>query len=153
MKLFVAPVLLAAAGLLLASCMSAPAPAMEDKGMAAAGMEEPAPMMEEVVYKGYLLDQACAKLGKGMDGSAVLTMPGDHSQECLVACEASGFGVMVQDGMGYRYIPFDAAGSRLAFRTVVQTTKKPTDIGAEVKGTLKDGVLVLSSIREIDLMM
>jgi hypothetical protein len=136
MKLWIGSALLAAAGLLLASCMSAPAP-----------------MMEEVVYKGYVLDQACAKAGTGMDGSAVLTMPGDHTQHCLVACEASGFGIMVMEGSGYRYIPFDAAGSDLAFRTVVLKTAKTADISVEAKGTMKGGLLVLSGIREIDLMM
>jgi len=136
--------------------MSAPkmdSPKMDSPKMGSEEMGDSSAMMEEVVYRGYVVDQACAAAGKVMDGSEVLTMPGDHTQHCLVACQASGFGVMVQEGAGYRYIPFDAAGSDLVFRTVVQATSKAADIGVEARGTLKDGVLVLASAREIDLMM
>jgi len=135
---------LAGAGLLLAGCASQEA---KDKQMMAGPSAMPAK------YVGYLMDTACGSTGKGADGSNVALAAQDHTQDCLVACEASGFGISVKDGMAYKYIPFDKAGSDLANRTILQKTTRTKGVSIEVEGTLAGGVLTVKSIKESGGMM
>ena len=101
-----------------------------------------------MAYTGYLMDKACGTGGKGMDGSDVVNSPQDHTKECLVACEASGFGIAMKDGNAYRFVAFDKAGSDLAQKTILDMTTKEKGIGIEVEGTMRDGMIVVTAIRE-----
>jgi hypothetical protein len=64
-----------------------------------------------------------------------------------VECAGSGFGISVKDGMAYRFIAFDDAGSTLASK-IAMTTKKEKDIRISVLGYEKDGFLVVQRISE-----
>jgi hypothetical protein len=134
--------LLAAAALLLGACATSGGDVPGKQSMAGPGGTMP------VKYAGYLMDSACGVPGKGMDGADVVHSPQDHTQACLVDCAASGYGISVKDGMVYRYIPFDKAGSDLANRTILQKTSRTRGVSIEVEGTLSGGVLTVRSIRE-----
>lgn len=58
-----------------------------------------APQAEKVTYTGFLMDKACADMGKGMDGSDIVNSPQDHSKMCLMAepCRESGYGVWLTE--------------------------------------------------------
>jgi hypothetical protein len=106
-----------------------------------------------VKYAGYLMDAACGVPGKGMDGVDVAHFPQDHTTACLVDCTASGFGISIKDGMAYKYIPFDKAGSDLANQAVLKKTTRNKGVAIEVEGMLSGGILTVKSIKETDGMM
>ena len=108
--------------------------------------------MGTAVYTGYLMDVACSLNGTGLDGSDVINSPWDHTKMCIVACKASGFGLMVKQGDAYMMVKFDKAGSDLAFNEIINKTKRDKNLVVSVEGMMKDGVLVVSSIKEANLL-
>jgi hypothetical protein len=99
-------------------------------------------------YKGYLADTYCGAKGHGgMDGADLVNSPGDHTVACQVACAKGGYGVMLKDGMTYKYVPFDAKGSELAAQ-VLKTTKKEKGPKVVVTGSLEKGTLRVASLVE-----
>lgn len=98
-------------------------------------------------YKGYVVDALCAKAGHGMDGSDIVNAPQDHTVHCAIACETGGYGVMVKEGMGNKFIPFDAKGNELALNLLKSTKQKKAPL-VSVAGSLKMEVLAVTSIKE-----
>ena len=103
-------------------------------------------------YVGYLMDVTCGAAGHGEDGSDTFASPQDHSKGCLIACKGSGFGVMIRNGDQYALYKFDPAGSDLAFKQVINMTKKGKDIMVSVDGTLDNGIIKVKSIKEANVM-
>jgi len=103
-------------------------------------------------YVGYLMDVACGASGTAVDGSDPVNSPWDHSKMCLVACKASGFGISVKVGDSYKFFKFDKAGSDAALAQIVSKTGRSNSVVISVDGTLKDGVITVTSIREANLL-
>ncbi len=101
----------------------------------------------DTTYKGYLADTLCAKSGHGMDGSDLLNAPKDHTVACQVACASGGYGLMVQKGAAYTFVPFDAKGNELAL-ALLKGTKNAKAPFVNVMGSMKMDTLVVSSIKE-----
>ena len=127
--------------LLIASC--ATTPTSDDSGM----MES---MGEVLVYEGYLMDVYCGSSGKGMDGSDVVNAPWEHSTECLVMCEAGGYGLSVKDGDAFAFIHFADEQSNEKTKAFISATEKLMDNKVSVEGFMVDGKLCVVSISEID---
>ena len=124
MKKFAYVLVLVALSLVVTATVFAEGKKEKDMGMG----------METVTWTGYLMDTACGVPGVGMDGSDVVNAPWDHTKKCLVACEASGFGISVKDGMEYKYVAFDKKGSDLANKDIVKKTMKQDNIAVQVTG-------------------
>lgn len=101
----------------------------------------------DTTHKGYLADTLCAKSGHGMDGSDLMNAPKDHTVACQVACASGGYGLMVQKGTSYTFVPFDAKGNELAL-ALLKGTKSAKAPFVSVMGSMKMDVLVVSSIKE-----
>ncbi len=99
-------------------------------------------------YTGYVVDVLCAKAGHGMDGSDILNAPQDHTVHCAIACEKGGYGLMVKEGTGNTFIPFDAKGNELALN-LLRTTKQKNAPQVSVSGSLKMDILAVTSIKEV----
>lgn len=127
--------------LFLASCASAPE--SDESGV----MDE---MGDVVVYEGYLIDVFCGASGTGMDGSDVVNAPWDHSTECLVMCEAGGYGLSVKSGDVYDFIHFADGQSNDKAKALIAATDKLMDNKVSVEGFMVDGKLCVVSISEID---
>jgi len=108
---------------------------------------EAAAEKETVTYKGYLMDKACADMGKGMDGSDVVNAPWDHTKMCLMAgpCKASGYGVSVKEGAAFTFIKFDKDGDDIAWAEIEKFTGED-NFEIEVEGVLEGDVLVVNAI-------
>ena len=105
----------------------------------------------DTAYKGYLCDKACAATGKGaMDGADLKNRPGDHTVACQVACANSGYGLMMKDGAAYKFVPFTGKGDELATSLLKKTTRTK-GMYVEVTGDLKDGSLMVSGMKEVDM--
>ena len=109
-----------------------------------------APMMG--TYVGYLMDVACGAGGVGSDGSDTFASPQDHTKGCLIACKASGFGVMIRGDDRYMLYKFDPAGSDQAFKQIASMSKKDKSIMVSVEGTLDNGIIKVKSIKEANVM-
>ena len=105
----------------------------------------------EMTYKGYITDATCGKAGMGkMDQANLTTSPQDHTLACQVACAKGGFGLMVKEGMDYKFVPFNAKGSREAEALVKKEEKMMKDgkaVYVEVVGEEKMNVLDVKSIK------
>lgn len=104
----------------------------------------------DTTYKGFVVDALCAKAGHGMDGSDIANAPQDHTIHCAIACEKGGYGVMVKEGMGNKFIPFDAKGNELALN-LLKSTKQKNAPQVTVSGSMKMNVLAVTSIKEATL--
>lgn len=104
----------------------------------------------DTTYKGFVVDALCAKAGHGMDGSDIANAPQDHTVHCAIACEKGGYGVMVKEGMGNKFIPFDAKGNELALN-LLKSTKQKNAPQVTVSGSMKMNVLAVTSIKEATL--
>jgi hypothetical protein len=99
-------------------------------------------------YTGYLMDKACADMGKGMDGSDIVNSPQDHTKKCLVfePCKQSGYGVWLKGDSGeYEFVKFDAEGDETAWELITNASRKD-NFAIEVEGTLEDDVLSVDSL-------
>ena len=106
------------------------------------------PEAEKVTYTGYLMDKACADMGKGMDGSDIVNSPQDHTKKCLMAepCKESGYGVWLKGDSGaYEFIKFDGIGDERAWEIITDASRKD-NFTIEVEGTLEDDVLNVDSL-------
>jgi hypothetical protein len=116
--------------------------------VAVAGMVFSAPQEEKVTYTGFLMDKACADMGKGMDGSDIVNSPQDHSKKCLMAkpCKESGYGVWFKNGSDeYEFLKFNGEGDKIAWEKIEKASRE-NNFAIEVEGTLKDDVLNVDSI-------
>jgi hypothetical protein len=101
----------------------------------------------DMSFTGYLSDKACGVAGKGkMDGANLTTSPQDHTTACAVACAKSGYGLMVKDAMGYKFVPFNAKGSKLAL-TFLKKSKDAKVPYVEVMGSEKMNEIEVTSIK------
>lgn len=103
---------------------------------------------EKVTYTGYLMDKACADMGKGMDGSDIVNSPQDHTKKCLMygPCKDSGYGVWLKGDSGaYEFIKFDNTGDDTAWEVITDASRKD-NFAIEVEGALEGGVLNVSSL-------
>jgi len=106
-------------------------------------------------FSGYLADQACGVAGKSpMDGSDMVNAPWDHTKGCAVACATvtgeKGLGLMVPNGATFKFVPFDAAGNKIAAKALA-ASKKKAGLTFVVEGTLKGDTIVVSSVKETNL--
>ena len=102
----------------------------------------------DATYKGYLSDKACAATGKGaMDGADLKNHPGDHTVACEVACAKSGYGLMMQDGAAYKFVPFSGKGNDLA-ASLLKSTTRTKGMYVEVTGSMSGGNLDVSGMKE-----
>ena len=85
------------------------------------------------------------------DGTDLKANPELHSLKCALMppCVASGFGVYVQGNDGsYGFYKFDKKGSKLA-EDLLRKTSKENYIEVEAKGSLRGGILRVSSLKEL----
>jgi len=120
--------------------------------LALAGLGASSAFAAPATYVGYLMDVACASGTTAADGSDPVNAPWDHTKMCLVACKASGFGVSLKVGDSYKFFKFDKKGSDNAMAQVVNMTKRDKEIVVSVEGSLKDGVITVTSIKEANLL-
>ena len=108
------------------------------------------------VYKGYICDVACGTTANGIaaDGTNMKTSAEKHTVACMKApgCVASGYGLEINEGTAaaknYVFYKFDKKGSDKAAK-IIQKTKKMSGVSVEVKGMKEDGMIKVSSIKEI----
>jgi hypothetical protein len=105
----------------------------------------------EKEYKGYLSDVLCGTNGKDPAGNDLLKNPGKHTIACMKAdaCAASGYGIFLKEKNGmYAFHKFDAKGSEMAKKDIVDVTKKKDNIKIKVKGELlADGTMMVKSLK------
>ncbi len=102
----------------------------------------------DMTYQGYLADKACGAAGMSkMDGSDEINAPQEHTVACQLACAPSGYGIMVKEGMTYKFVPFDAKGSELALK-LLKETKKEKAPWVAVTGSLAKGTLQVTGLKE-----
>jgi hypothetical protein len=102
----------------------------------------------DMSYKGYLADTYCGSAGMSkMDGSDLTNAPAEHTVACQIACAKGGYGVMVQEGKTYKFVPFDAKGNALA-AALLKNTKKTKALYIEVAGSKKMDAISVSSLKE-----
>lgn len=65
-----------------------------------------------------------------------------HTRSCALKCEHGGYGAVV-DG---KFVKFDAKGNDLTKEALAKSDKKD-HLRATVEGTLKDGVIEVSSLK------
>jgi hypothetical protein len=105
----------------------------------------------EKEYKGYLSDVLCGTNGKDPAGNDLLKNPDKHALACMKAeaCAASGYGIFLKgkDGM-YAFYKFDAKGSEMAKKNIVDVAKNKDNIKISVKGELQaDGTMMVKSLK------
>jgi hypothetical protein len=105
----------------------------------------------EKEYKGYLSDVLCGTNGKDPAGNDLLKNPQKHTLACMKAdaCSASGYGIFLKDKNGmYAFHKFDAKGSEMAKKDIVDATNKKDNIKIRVKGELlADGTMMVKSMK------
>ena len=105
----------------------------------------------EKEYKGYLSDVLCGTNGKDPAGNDLLKNPGKHTLACMKAdaCAASGYGIFLKEKNGmYAFHKFDANGSEMAKKDIMDVTKKKDNIKIKVKGELlADGTMTVKSLK------
>ena len=69
--------------------------------------------------------------------------PDAHTRSCALACEKSGFGIVTSD---HQFLKFDAAGNKEITKEL-ESSKKTDHLRVNVSGEVKDGVLVVSSVK------
>jgi hypothetical protein len=104
----------------------------------------------EKEYKGYLSDVLCGTNGADPAGNDLLKNPGKHTIACMKAeaCAASGYGIFLKEKNGmYAFHKFDAKGSEMAKKEVVDVVTKKDNIKVKVKGELQaDGIMMVKSL-------
>lgn len=104
----------------------------------------------EKEYKGYLSDVLCGTNGADPAGNDLLKNPGKHTIACMKAeaCAASGYGIFLKEKNGmYAFHKFDAKGSEMAKKEVVDVVTKKDNIKVKVKGELQaDGTMMVKSL-------
>lgn len=95
----------------------------------------------KLTFKGYIVDSACAK--KAMP-SEMNAMGQHHMTACDLKSLESGLGI-VTDGA---YFAFDEKGTKKA-ADLLKKTNMQTGFLVEVIGTMRDGKLVVSNIKEV----
>lgn len=107
----------------------------------------------EKEYKGYLSDVLCGTNGKDPAGNDLLKNPGKHTLACMKAdvCAASGYGIFLKEKNGmYAFHKFDANGSEMAKKDIVDVSKIKDNIKIKVKGELQaDGTMTVKSLKQI----
>lgn len=98
-------------------------------------------------YKGYLTDKMCAGSSTAMDGTDMKTHPGDHTVACAVACAKGGYGLMMQDGSTYKFVPFSSKGNDLA-AAMLKSTTRTKGMYVEVTGSMNGSNLDVSQMKE-----
>ena len=102
----------------------------------------------DMTYTGYLADKSCGAAGASkMDGSNETNAPQDHTVACQIACAKSGYGLMVQEGTAYKFVPFDTKGSAMAMK-VLKATKKTKGPMVVVTGAMKGGMIQVVTMKE-----
>jgi hypothetical protein len=93
--------------------------------------------------KGYVVDQMCA--GKMATKENVMEKAEGHSKDCALDdhCAASGYGIF-SDG---KYYKFDEKGSAMA-KGLIEKSKREKGMFFEAKGTMGDGTMTLTSLKE-----
>lgn len=108
-----------------------------------------APAVEKE-YTGYISDVLCGSAGKDPAGDNLLKHPERHTLACMKAdaCAASGYGIIMKEKGKYAFHKFDAQGSDMAKKDVVDVSKMKAGIKIQVKGELQeDGTLMVKSIK------
>lgn len=75
--------------------------------------------------------------------------PDKHSKECLLKCEKSGYGVIVGEGKGKKFVEFDANGNKLTVEAL-KASKKTEGLKATVVGEMSANVIKVKSIKFAD---
>jgi hypothetical protein len=93
--------------------------------------------------KGYVVDQMCA--GKMAMKENAMEKAEGHSKDCALDdhCSASGYGIF----SGGKYYKFDEKGSATA-KNLIEKSKREKGLYFEAKGTLGDGTMMLTSLKE-----
>jgi hypothetical protein len=108
----------------------------------------------EKEYKGYLSDVLCGTNGKDPAGNDLLKNPGKHTLACMKAdaCAASGYGIFLKEKYGmYVFHKFDAYGSEMAKKDIVDVSKIKDNIKIKVKGELQaDGTMTVKSLKQVN---
>jgi len=120
--------------------------------LALAGLGASSAFAAPATYVGYLMDVACGPGPKALDGSDPVNAPWDHTKMCLVACKASGFGISLKVGDSYQFFKFDKKGSDAALAQIVNKSSRDKAFVVAVEGSLKDGVITVTSIKEANLL-
>lgn len=120
--------------------------------LALAGLGASSAFAAPSTYVGYLMDVACGSGTKALDGSDPVNAPWDHTKMCLVACKASGFGVSLKVGDSYKFFKFDKKGSDAAMAQIVNKSARDKDFVVSVEGSMKDGVITVTSLKEANLL-
>jgi len=96
-----------------------------------------------MTMKGYVVDAQCA--GDMADKEDVMKKAANHTKKCALneKCAESGYGLF-SDGKWYK---FDEAGDKQA-KALIEKTSKKDQIAVEVKGTMGDGTMAVTSIKE-----
>jgi hypothetical protein len=85
-------------------------------------------------------------------GNDLTKNPEKHTLACMKAeaCAASGYGIFLKEKNGmYVFHKFDAKGSEMAKKDIVNVAKKKDNIKIKVKGALQpDGTIMVKSIKE-----
>lgn len=79
-----------------------------------------------------------------MDGHCSEKMakdPDSHPRSCALQCANGGYGVITEEG---KYLRFDEAGNAKALAALKKSEKKD-HLRATVEGTVKDGVIAVTS--------
>ncbi|HEX7574589.1 MAG TPA: hypothetical protein VF514_16000 [Bacteroidota bacterium] len=93
--------------------------------------------------KGYVVDQMCA--GKMAMKENAMEKAEGHSKECALDdnCAGSGYGIF----SGGKYYKFDEKGSATA-KGLIEKSKREKGLFFEAKGTVGDGTMTLTSLKE-----
>ena len=93
--------------------------------------------------KGYVVDQMCA--GKMAMKEDAMNKAANHSKDCALDehCAASGYGIF----SGGKYYRFDEKGSATA-KNLIEKSKREKGMYFEAKGTVGDGTMMLTSLKE-----
>ena len=105
---------------------------------------------EEKEFTGYLCDVTCGVAGKDAAGTDLTQTPEKYTVAGLKLEESikAGYGMFVKDEAGvFKFHKFDAAGSEMAKKEIVDKTEKTEGVEIVVKGELQeDGTLKVASI-------
>ncbi|OHD11277.1 MAG: hypothetical protein A2Y34_14325 [Spirochaetes bacterium GWC1_27_15] len=106
----------------------------------------------EEVFEGYICDVLCGVKGKDLGNENLIKNPQKHTVACMKmsSCAKSGFGIFIKDkGKDtYTFYRFAKAGNSLAYKNIIEKTTKKEGVFIEVKGTLKNKTITLTSIIE-----
>jgi hypothetical protein len=104
--------------------------------------------MSERSFTGYLSDQMCGVSGKDPMGDDLFMNPGKNTVANMKTYAKSGFGIFIKEANGkFAYHKFDANGSNMAKKEILEKTTMKSNIMVTAKGTMqKDGMINVKSI-------